>query len=212
MSLKKLMGVALASAVALSLASSALADAPFELRSDGGKVGMSTFNIVGTAYAAYATPTDMVGICGSATRTVFVTHMWMGMQSTSAALQTITYVRRSTADTGGTLGTNPTVSAYDSLDAGLNTAVPVFYTAAPTVGTSAGNVRIAPVLSGVLTATPAYVGLAQAPYNAVTATNFSRPEVLRGTGDCLYMNYGGGALTSGFAASWGIEWEEFGPN
>lgn len=196
--------------IGLSLASPSYADAPFELRSDGGRAGMQTFNVIGTAYAAYATPTDMLGICGSATRTVFVTTAYIAIGSTSGALQTITFIKRKTADTGGTLTlTNgSSAGAYDSLDRGLATASVVKFGAAPTLGTLDATLNVVQVTSSVLTAPYTIANVYQAPLGTADLVKFTRPIALRGVSDCLYLNYGGGALTSGFAANFGFVWVE----
>lgn len=184
------------------------ADAPFELRSDGFRAGMVSFNANATAYAAYATPTDMVGICGSATRVVVVTSAWMDIGSTSAALQTVYFIKRSTADTGGT-STAVTPTAYDSTDRLLPTATVMKYSVIPSaLGTVDGILAIKQVVSSVLTAAYTDVSLYGLPGPSAELIRFTRPVVLRGTGDCLYINYNGAALTSGFASKFGFDWTE----
>lgn len=184
------------------------ADQPFELRADGFRSGMVSFNANATAYAAYATPTDMVGICGSATRVVVVTSAYMDIGSTSAALQTIYFIKRSTADAGGT-STPVTPTAYDSTDRLLPTAVVTKYSVIPTtLGTVDGILKIAQATSSVLTAPYTDVSLYGTPGATADLIRFTRPVVLRGTGDCLYINYNGAALTSGFAAKFGFDWAE----
>lgn len=192
----------------------AFADQPYELRSDGLRAGMSTFTVTGIGYTAYATPTDMIGICGSDTRTVVVTNMYMRISTTSAALQTVYWLKRSTPDTGGTF-TNPTPMHNDVQDAatGIQTATPFVYTAAPTTGTLVGNFEIDQTTSTVLTGTGGISGLFDipSPFNTMsnTLTSYQRPIILRSSQSCIYANYNGAALTSGFTSIYYIQWTEY---
>lgn len=175
--------------------------------------GSPTYVYTASGYVAYATPTDMVGICGSATKTIRVVNIWLAMQSTAAALQTIHFVKRSTADTGGTDGA-PTAIAIDSANA-APTATLHSYTAAPTPGASVGDVRLQAASSANLTAAPGSVGFFT-PINVEnvnpSTTNLDQTGVtLRGTAECLYLNYAGAALTSGFTSTWGVLFTEL-PN
>lgn len=174
--------------------------------------GSPTYVYTTSGYAAYATPTDMVGICGSATKTVKIVNAWMAIGTTSAALQTIHFVKRSTADTGGTDGA-PTGIPVDSANAAPSATLHS-YTVAPTPGASVGDVRLQAIASAVLTAAPGTTSLS-APINVEqvgpNSTNFDQLITLRGTAECLYLNYAGAALTGGFTATWGVQWTEL-PN
>jgi hypothetical protein len=165
-----------------------------------------TYVYTTNGYAAYATPTDMVGICGSASKTVIILNLWMGINSSSAALQTIHFVKRSTADTGGTDGA-PAALQNDSADAAPTATLHSYTVSAPTLGTTVGDMRLQSVASTVVTSAPGTVSVL-APINVNGNTN---NIVLRGTGECLYLNYAGAALTSGFTAVWGAQWSEVTP-
>jgi hypothetical protein len=178
----------------------------------GPNAGAPTYVYTVSGYTAYATPTDMVGISGSATKTIKIINFWIGMQSTAAALQTIHFVKRSTANTGGTDGA-PTPITLDSSN-GAATATLHSYTAAPTIGTSVGDVRLQLAASSVLTATPITASLLApiAVENSVpTPNSLDQYVTLRGTAEGLFINYAGAALTSGFVAVWGVQWVEL-PN
>ncbi len=170
----------------------------------------ASYMATGTAYAAYATPTDMLCIHGSATKTVSVSALSMTIGTTAAAMQTIYYVRYSVADTGGT-ASHPTPIAYDA-NALVATATLDLYSVIPVAGTPVGNLRIEQVLSSTLTTTPALVSLT-APSGGQTffgpASPWFSPVILRGTAQVLCLNYNGAALTAGFAAGWLAEWSEF---
>ncbi len=186
-----------------SLSITPASDAKFMMATVAG-VGSSnsTYRAVGTGYAAYATPTDMLVIRGSASKTVIVTALSMQIQSTAAALQTIYFVKRSTANTGGT-ATQPTPIPLDSANAAA-TAVVDLYTAAPTTGTLVGNILIVLASSSGLTAG----GAAVSPNTASTIVDLRQPIVLRGIEESLGFNYNGAALTTGFVATWYAEWIE----
>lgn len=166
----------------------------------------ATYRSESMGYAGYATPTDMVGMCGSATKTVFITVFTLSAASTAQAIQTIYFVRRTAPDTGGTPTTGP-AAPLDSADAAASTA-PVTFGSAPSLGASAGNVTISINTSTVLTGIGSALSISQfAPIG--TPVTFSQPLTLRGTSDCIYANYNGAALSGGFVAAIHIEWIEF---
>lgn len=167
--------------------------------------GAHTYRSCGDAYAAYATPTDMLSIFGSETKRVAITSLVLGLQSTAAALQTIDFVKRSTANSGGTPTAQTAVKLNSSSPAA--TAVVNIYGAAPTTGDSAGIVFISKVSSSTLTggANNTLMGT-QFPVSIVTPNS---PIILNGAAQGLCINYRGAALTGGFAMSWNMEWVEF---
>lgn len=169
---------------------------------------MATYAVDAIGYTAYATPTDMIGICGSGTKTIVITFMSMRIQSTAAALQNLYFIKRSTADTGGT-ATNPAGVPYDSTNAAATATVSVYTVVPGALGTAIGTLRVNEATSAVLTGTPTNSSLITNGPSAGNALTPSQPITLRGTGECLYMNYNGAALTSGFTAGYTIEWEEF---
>lgn len=170
------------------------------------RAGMVSYRAFGLAYAAYATPTDMFAIHGSASKTVVVSAMYMQIQTTAAALQTIDFVKRSTANSGGTPSALTAIPA-DSSDPAA-TALVQTYGAAPTTGSLVGNYLVTQVNSGTLTG-PGGVNSLGLNIAAASAITLPKPPVLRGITQCLAMNYRGAALTVGFAAICGIEWAEY---
>lgn len=176
-----------------------------QVTSSGVGSGNATYRASGTAYAAYATPTDLIVISGSASKTVLVTGISIQIQSTAAALQTLYYVKRSTANTGGT-ATAQTALPLDSADA-TATAVVSLYTAAPTTGTPVGNYAILQVVSAIATGAP--TGINPLSSSASMVTDLRQGVILHGAGESLCLNYAGAALTTGFTATWFVEWIEF---
>lgn len=173
--------------------------------SDGtgaGVTGGATYAAQFSAYAAYATPTDLFCIHGSATKTVAVLNLYVAIQSTAAALQTVDIVKRSTATTGGTPTDRPFI-AYDSAQTAA-TATATTYGAAPTTGSVVGIVKTSIATSSTLTTGPTPLGLNWTNYNVpspINSTEIRRPVTLRGVAQALCINYRGAALTAGFAAS-----------
>lgn len=200
-------GVQVVDATGAPAGGTTAATAPFSKQVSGSGVGSAnpTYRASGTAYAGYATPTDLIIITGSATKTVLVTGFSIQIQSTAAALQTLYYIKRSTANTGGT----PSVQAalpLDSTDAAA-TAVVSVYGSAPTTGTPAGNYAILQVVSAVVTGAP--TGVNPLSSSASMVNDLRQGLVLRGVAQSFALNYAGAALTVGFAATWFVEWIEY---
>lgn len=164
-----------------------------------------TYSISIASYAAYATPTDLFCLSGSATKTVRIVNGTFAAQSTAAALQTFTLIKRSTADTGGT-STTPTPIPYDSANAAAS-AVIKLYSAAPTVGTPVGTVAAIVTASSTLTTAPA-INLLSTFVPNTNLTSIHSALILRGVAEQLCVNYGGGALTAGFSGNFTLVWTE----
>jgi hypothetical protein len=198
-----------AKTAANSLSITPASDALFALTNAASlRAGMATYRATGTGYAAYATPTDMLVISGSATKTVAVTNLFMQIQSTSAALQTLYFVKRSTANTGGT-ASNPAAVPLDSAEDAATAALSLYSVIPDALGTSVGNVAIAVAASVALTGTPGTMQMNQGSGLQYGLLDLRRPIVLHGAAESLCINYNGAALTPGFSATWGAEWVEY---
>jgi hypothetical protein len=170
----------------------------------GVAAGNATYRASGVGYAGYVTPTDMIAITGSATKTVAIVNFGLQIQSTAAALQTLYFIKRSAANTGGT-ATNPTAFALDSTNAAA-TAVVNLYSAAPAgLGAAVGTVLPLQFSSSTLTTAGAQTSLG----TATSLLDLRQPVILRGVAESLALNYNGAALTAGFAATWFVEWIEY---
>lgn len=163
----------------------------------------ATYATGGTGYAAYATPTDLLVVknpVGSG-KVVYVVRLSIYIEATASALQQIYYIKRSTVNTGGT-STNPALVAYDS-----NSPAPVsvldLYTAAPTLGTAIGTLRVEPRTNSVLAAGGSQIDIYSSSTLGTTVA-INQPVTLR-AGESLAINYNGAALTAGFAAQWNVE-------
>jgi hypothetical protein len=148
---------------------------------------------------AATTPTDIYTLTGSSTKTIRITRFMFWATQTSGNVATVTLVRRSSANSGGTCtadGANP----YDTNNAAA-TATACHYTVNPTsTGTLAGTLRNYRPL--IPTATQNPTGYIWEDFGDST-----QPIVLRGTSDILAVNLGG-ATISGLSYTIQVEWTE----
>lgn len=148
--------------------------------------------------AAAAAATDIAIINGSASATVYVTKVVISGIQTTAGLNDILLVKRSTANSGGT-SAGGTVIGHDANDPAAGAAV-LAYTANPTPGTAVGNIR----------RNYQPIGGATSVVNPVVEYNFGdkgKAIVLRGVAQGLAVNLNGATLTGGtFDVS--FEWTE----
>jgi hypothetical protein len=134
-------------------------------------------------FTAGTTPTDVFTLTGSATKTIKIRKITLGLTVTSGVNLGIFVVKRSTANSGGTSTTRDAVP-WDSNNAAA-TAVCRAYTANPTLGTLTGNLQTALAYAsggGTIGSTPLvleYTGTAQ------------QPLTIRGTSQLIAINMGG---------------------
>ena len=157
-----------------------------------------TYAAVATGFVAAASPTDVFTITGSATKTIRINRIIISGTTTSGSpiKITINLIKRSSANTGGTL-VNDLEVPYDSLSPAA-TANVAHYTANPSaLGTSLGTVRST-------TTSIQQSGLAE-----IIIWDFKdeRPLILRGTSEILTVNFGGTTVT-GPIFSITVEWAE----
>lgn len=152
------------------------------------------------AYAGYTTPTDLFCINGSASKTVQVLQINLQINTTSAAVQNLYFIKRSTADTGGT-PTSLTAIPTDSSDAGVSGSVTT-YGSAPSTGSAVGTYNVQIASSAAAAAAPAAFQDVFTSTSNNVAPNVSpnEPITLHGTAEGVCVNYNGAALTAGFTA------------
>lgn len=165
-----------------------------------------TYSMATGSYTIPATPTDMVTICGSASRTIKVHHWFLSGTQTTAGINRFILVKRSAADTTGTFVAD-TIVPHDA-NSTAATATVGHYTANPGgLGAAVGNVR------SVLWLTPAPASVVSDSVidllAGVIPSNGTEPIVLRGTAQCLCLNFAGAALPTGAVWSSDLVWEEF---
>jgi hypothetical protein len=170
--------------------------------------GLPTYRLVVGGYAAYATPTDLLCIAAGPSKETVVTSAVLQIQSTSATLGLLDWVKRSAPDTGGT-PTSLTLLPEDTAYPGGTpsaTATVTEYGSAPTLGTSVGVFQTDALVTGTLTAAPAVFTLYSVLGNGNTTT-FQGILVLH-PGEAICANWRGNAIPSGFAAIITVALEE----
>ena len=157
------------------------------------------------AFAPVATPTDIIVIKGSATKTLIVKRVKICGAATAAGTMPAAIIRRSDAGTlGSAVLTAITASKLDSTQAAATGVVSTVGTANyTTVGTTAGNVG-----AGRLQLTALSTGVAAIPLEWDFANRDSKGLYLRGILEFLCVNLNGAALPAGGVIDYEIEIEE----
>ena len=162
-------------------------------------------------YAAYATPTDMVGLVNPAGsgKVLRVTETNFLPRSTTATTTALFWhlLKRSTLNAGGTLS-NPVPMKYDSANP-EPVGIINLYTAAPTPGTSAGAYRVTGSNTATATAVPPVIGSSRSILNAATLVTNQQYLTLR-PGESLYWNLNGVALAGGLRCRLGFRMDRRG--
>ncbi len=169
--------------------------------------GKKTYAASG-AFTPGATPTDLVTIFGSATKTVKVHSFKIGTANTAAGSQIFVLSKRSAITTGGTAGAAPAVP-LDSSDAAATATVNSYTSTAPTAGTALGTLVTKKVASPVVT--PAtFAGIVEDTDKEMLP--MAGPQVkavtLRGVAEGLAINFAGAALVSGQIHTFNVIWTE----
>jgi len=161
----------------------------------------ATYSAAITDLATAALATDIFTITGSATKTVRITKLWFFTEQTTAALDDILLIKRSTANSAGT-STAPAKVPYDSNNAAA-TATVLAYTVNPTLGTTVGLMRSYNMEGSTGSGgqnVPVYLfeQFGDGPSQAI---------VLRGTGEVLAFNLNSITI-AGSKFNISIEWTE----
>lgn len=183
-----------------------------EQRDPAGRAVADEYVATYSASAAFtpgATPTDLVTIFGSATKTVRVRSMKIGTQNTAAGSQEFVLSKRSAVTTGGTAGA-ATAIPHDSASAAATATVNSYTSTAPTAGTALGNLNKKRVASPVVVpATWAGIRLdGEVEMLPVNGDSKIQPVVLRGVAEGLAINFAAAALVSGQIHTFSVVWSE----
>lgn len=166
---------------------------------DNGRISYAAATTSAGFTAAATANQDVWRISGSATKTVYIRKIRITATATAVQRNRVSLIKRSTANTGGTLVANTAVP-YDSTDVAATASVN-HYTAAPTSGTATGQVRTAAYL----------IPTATSLYNSEMIFEFTEnegnPLVLRGTAEGLGVVFGV-APGAGNLISISVEWDE----
>jgi hypothetical protein len=164
-----------------------------------------TFSYGISAFAAVATPTDVVIIQGSAAHRVVIRRIIAIGAATAAGNMPILIVRRSSAGTIGSAVLTAVSAAKHDTNQSAATAV------VSTVGTA--NVTTPGTLAGTFAAgriqmTALGTGVAVEPFLLDYGGLFDKPIILRGVSDFCCINLAGAAIPSGGVIDFTIELEE----
>lgn len=171
--------------------------------------GKPTYFAAGS-FTPAATPTDLVTILGSASKTVRVVSLKLSTTNTAAGSQEFVLLRRSAANTGGTFVAATAVAA-DSTDSAA-TAVVGHYTAnAGALGATAGNLAIARVASPA--AIPSsFAGVREDAgvdlLDVLRNIGLAKLPILNGVTQVLAVNFAGAALVAGQTHAYTVVWIE----
>ena len=171
----------------------------------GQTYAVATYRYAGLALAPVATPTDIIIIQGSATKTLIVKRVKLVGAATAAGNMPAKIERRSTAGTIGSAVLTAVVAAkHDSVDAAATATVSTVGTANyTTVGTTAGIVG-----TGRLQMTALGTGVAVVPLEWDFACRDDKGIYLRGALEFLCVNLNGAAIPAGGVVDYEIEIEE----
>ena len=152
--------------------------------------------------AVAATATDVVTLCGSATKTVRVQRIQVTADATAASVINLYVYKRTVVNTGGTSAA-VTASQMDSSDP-APTSVVLKYSANPSaLGTGV-------LFTGDHYALPAAAttGYPGTPWIEDFGIRNNRALVLRGVNQCVAFSLNGQTIPVGFGYYLGIEWTE----
>lgn len=159
----------------------------------------ATYSATVVSNAAYATPTDLLVLPGSATKTVRLVRFDISSAATAAGMYTVHLVKRTAANSGGTSAAM-TITKFDSNDAAA-TAAPVTYSVVPTSVGAGSDIAAIRLFQATLTTQPERLVFlfGNGPMEAV---------VLRGVAQAFAVNFGAVALPSGSIFDMTIYWTE----
>lgn len=153
-------------------------------------------------YTPPATPTDLIVLTGSATKTVRVISFETQMAQTTAALQEYFFKKHTVANTAGTSTSDP-VAPHDSNNAAAS-AVLKHYTANPTIDATAVTLQRTQFTVPATTAPRSiYEWLNWQAYSLL-----DQPLTLRGVAQELALNFNGAALPAGMVIAARVVWIE----
>ena len=169
----------------------------------------STYSAAST-FTPAATPTDLVIIEGSATKTIKVVSFMIGTTNTAAGSQQFFLIKRSAADTTGTFVATTQVPHDSSNAAGTANRVGHFTANPGALGAAVGNVNIVRVASPV--AVPAsFAGVREMACTELLPSLpdlAAQPITLRGVAQTLACNFNGAALVAGQTHFYRVVWTE----
>lgn len=168
--------------------------------SDGYK---RTYAASWAAFTPAATPTNILSITGSATKTIRILRIGISATQTTAGIINVQLNKLSSALTGGTPVAPTGIVPFDSASPAA-TATPRTYSANTT-----GGGAVVGFIKNVKLTVPvvAVLGAAQNEYVFDFTKNYSQDVVIRGTSEVVSLTLLGVTLTGGSISIW-VEWTE----
>ncbi|MFA6875729.1 MAG: hypothetical protein WCQ87_03750 [Parabacteroides sp.] len=168
----------------------------------GGRVNTegqaATYGVSGVANTPAATPTDIVTLYGSATKTVKIKRVTVSGQATTAGSMPVSLVKRTAVNTTGT-SSAPSIAKFDSTD-GAATATPLLYTANPSALGAGVMVASQTLNMGV-------AGAADTVYFDFSNRN-DKAIYLHGVAEGLAINLNGATVPTAGTFGYTVEFEE----
>lgn len=161
-----------------------------------------TYRAINGDVVPAATPTDVIVLVGSATKTIMITKFEITPAATANGSLDFYVYKRTTADTGGT-STATAITPNDSSNP-APTAVAKLYSANPSAlgtGSLVGATR-------VTLAAKSPNGVAIQTWAESFGTGNQQPIVLRGVNESLCINLGGQTMPTGIDIYFTLEWVE----
>jgi len=174
---------------------------PTGAQMSNGEWRKATYSAATVAYTPYATPQDIVGLIGSASKRVRVLRFAVSGRATQANQLDVQLVKRASADSGGSPAVITAVS-HDSND-GAASAVCNSYAAAPSAGTLVGPIR-----AQQINLSAAGSGGAAVPVEFDFGTVNDKAIVLNSAAEGLYLNLNGATMPAGTVLNVFVEWSE----
>ena len=165
----------------------------------------ATYSYSNPSFTIPGTPTDIITISGSGSKTIAVTRAWISTIQGTAGVNSWFLAKRSTAYTGG-VQVAGTAVPHDSSDAAASATVGHWTTLFTGGGALVGNVwggRVdspAAATAGI----GGFVGI-QIDFTRL----YGKPLMLRGTGESLGINFNGAGLPASMTCLGGFTWFEF---
>lgn len=161
-----------------------------------------TYRAINVDVVPAATPTDVIVLVGSATKTIMITKFEITPTASANGSLDFYVYKRTTADTGGT-STATTIARNDSSNPAA-TAVAKLYSANPSAlgtGSLVGATR-------VTLASKSPNGVAIQTWAESFGTGNQQPIVLRGVNESLCINMAGQTMPTGIEIYFTLEWVE----
>ena len=164
-----------------------------------GYLAKTTYSAAFIGLVPPASATDTICLAGSATKMVKLTNVRLSGSAGTLVSLPVTLIRRAAANTGGTAASttaNPanTISPRDTNNA-TATAVPIAYTAVPTIPDSTPTYLDSQELT--LPVTSAGTSIAPLVFDYERVTNLTQPVTLRGVAQQVCLNFNTVSVSSG---------------